>query len=286
MTNKSEDRTQSITNLAFADEAWHNTGRFRSVAAVTMKATEAMGIRDELVWCLEKSGIREFKWAKLRTAQYRFAALHLLDFIIDAILTNRIRVDVLLWDTEDSRHRIPGRCDVRNLRRMYYFLFRNVLLNRWPLHAVWAFYPDENSAVNWDSIGFYLEEVIDFESGELKAELDIPEIVQTRSESEPFIQICDLFAGLAVFSRASYEKLAQWLVASSSNVVAESGPIVVSNADRERFIVIKYLNNRCKHYKLGISLVKSRGLRSFNPEKPINFWWYEPQGDYDRAPTY
>jgi len=44
-------------------------------------------------------------------------------------------------------------------------------------------------------------------------------------------------------------------------------------------------NAACKSKKLGVSLKTHRGLRTLNPESPINFWWYEPQHDADRAPT-
>jgi len=36
---------------------------------------------------------------------------------------------------------------------------------------------------------------------------------------------------------------------------------------------------------MGVSLRKYKGLRTMKPSNPINFWWYEPQSDLDKAPT-
>ena len=38
-------------------------------------------------------------------------------------------------------------------------------------------------------------------------------------------------------------------------------------------------------HKLGVSLKTNNRLQTFNRNNPINFWNYEPQGDYDKAPV-
>ena len=56
----------------------------------------------------------------------------MVDFAIKAVLEKSIRIDSLMWDIDDSRHKISGRDDTANLCRMYHHLLRNVFLERWP----------------------------------------------------------------------------------------------------------------------------------------------------------
>lgn len=124
------------THVAYADEAGHNVGRYRSVAAVTLGVTDAERATRDLRRLLDQASIKEFKWAKLRTARDRFAALKMADYVLGMVASRALRVDVIIWDTHDSRHAVRNRNDVRNLRRMYYFLLANALGRRWPRECV------------------------------------------------------------------------------------------------------------------------------------------------------
>jgi hypothetical protein len=64
---------------------------------------------------LAESKVAEFKWQKLTSAKYRFAALKLIDTIFEAV-GQGLRTDVLVWDTRDRRHAVPGRDDDGQLR--------------------------------------------------------------------------------------------------------------------------------------------------------------------------
>ncbi|MDX1584062.1 MAG: DUF3800 domain-containing protein, partial [Thermoanaerobaculia bacterium] len=59
----------------------------------------------------------------------------------------------------------------------------------------------------------------------------------------------------------------------------------VSRADKHRFRLLRAFDEVCKEHDLGVSLRRYGGLRSFHPSNPIDFWWWEPQGSYDKAPT-
>jgi hypothetical protein len=41
---------------------------------------------------------------------------------------------------------------------------------------------------------------------------------------------------------------------------------------------------RCKKAKLGVSLKTFGGLKSPKATSALNFWWYEPQVEQDKAP--
>jgi hypothetical protein len=170
---------------------------------------------------------------------------------------------------------------------MYYFLYRNVFCNRWPKNAVWKLCPDENADVRFQNIGGYLSEIFDYVTGEPIADLIIKEIEEVQSHHEPLVQVADLFAGLAVYSRKSYDLFECWLKERDLGPdIAPTSGMNLSNSDRERCEVLADFDEHCKTKKIGVSLKRLRGLRTFNPTRPINFWWYEPQTDLDKAPIW
>lgn len=264
-------------HLAYADETHHNIGRYRGIGLITLASPEAGAIIQRLTQLLNDLAIREFKWGRLRSAKHRFAAMELLNYVIPLAVRGNLRVDVLSWDIEDSRHKVPGRDDLRNLQRMYYFLFRNVLSQRWPAKCVWQLCVDESTFAPWADLND-LRVLRDWETGQVTP-MNIAQICEVHSHAEPLIQIADLFAGIAVYSRSTFDKYSRWVAAPDSGL--HTG---LSAADWERFEVLRHLDTLCKRHKLGVSLKQNGGLRTFNPAKPVNFWWYEPQGEFDKAP--
>ena len=255
-----------------------------------MSVENAIQVNQELQQILQQSSVREFKWSNLRSARERFAALKIVEYIVQQACDSVLRVDVITWDIEDSRHKVAGRSDTRNLRRMYYFLFKNVLCKRWTQNFIWRICPDENSAEPWSHLG-YLNEVFDWNTHELIAEINIAEIIAGKSHESPLIQVADLLAGLAVYSRSSYTKFEEWSRQTSNenrNEMKSNGKPMqqLSRADHERCLILAQFDEQCKKYKMGVSLRRMRGLRTFNPVKPMNFWWYEPQTEEDIAPIW
>jgi len=286
-----------ITHIAYSDESYQTASRYRSTAVVTLRATDERAITQSLSEIIQGSGISEFKWEKLRQARERFAALKMLDKTIELATQKILRVDVLIWDTHDSRHQVPSRDDVPNLQSMYYHLFKNVLQRRWPSESTWRLHPDENTALDWATVkdfldaagfGFSIEGDL-LEGGfrlRLKRDFSVLEIVDACSAEMPLCQVADLFAGLGAFSHSAYDKYASWFHSQSGQMsLFGHQPCKVSNREQERFTVIKHLDEQCKKHKLGVGLKSSRGFRTYNPAHPINFWLYEPQHPNDKAPT-
>lgn len=267
-------------HFAYADETHHNIGRYRGIALLTLAAPTAAASTPELAQMLQTLGVQEFKWGRLRSAKHRFAAVELLNYAVERAVKGGWRVDVLTWDIEDSRHKVPGRNDLLNLRRMYYFIFKNVLCRRWPAESVWQLCVDENTFQASADLT-ELRAVRDWETGEVVAQVNFTEIRDVPSHVEPFIQVADLFAGLAVYSRAAHAKFMQW---RDTTPEGRRALPTLSAGDHERFVVLEHFDQLCKRHKLGVSLKRQRGLRTYNPAKPINFWWYEPQGEFDKAP--
>ncbi|MGA4645385.1 DUF3800 domain-containing protein [Limisphaera sp. 4302-co] len=288
-----------VTHIGFADESHWNKGRYRSLGLVTLPLNCLEFMESEVRRLLSESQVREFKWKKLTGAKERFAAEKLCKFAVEKACAGSFRVDVLVWDIEDSRHNIAGRDDIANLGRMYYHLLRNVLRARWPNDALWRLCPDEHTTQDWGTLQEHLEHISAgvevehslFTGGQfrirLRREFGIEEIQPVSSAAHPLIQLADLFAGLAVFSRDKFDDYKGWLQAASRQASLFSEGDTSANpsrSSRERFAVLKKFNELCKERKLGVSLKSKSGLWTPNPEKPINFWIYEPQHPEDKAP--
>jgi hypothetical protein len=274
----------TVTHVAYADETSYNKGRFPGIALISLPQSQSEQVNGEVAHILQQADVREFKWERLSSAKRRFAALHLIDYTIKKAADKVLRLDILTWDMQDARHHIPKLDKIANLQRMYYHLFRNVLRARWPDTAVWHLRPDEHSAMSWDDVYDYLdlhsvnwtvdsnEALIDF-----RREFHIQRITPCHSHLEPLIQLADLFAGLGSYSRACFDRFQTWQKTPDA--------VQLSHTDRERCHILAQLDQRCKQRRLGVSLQSHRGLRTLNPKKPLNFWWYMPQHAGDTAPT-
>lgn len=289
----------SITHVGFADESYWNKGRFRSLALVSTSVGLCSILEVEIRCFLDRAGVREFKWKNLDGARERFAADKLCEYAIKRALLGDLRVDVMVWDICDSRHKIHKRDDIANLARMYYHLFRNVLRKRWPDNAVWRLHPDEHSAIEWATIQNCLDNActtINVDRSLLtndemhiwvRQEFGIAEIKPVSSEAHPLLQLADLFAGMAVFSRDKYYEYERWLKAKSNQIPLLAESEVSSDLSRssmERFQVLERFDRFCKQRRLGVSLKSNQGLWTPDPKNPINFWLYEPQHPEDKAP--
>jgi len=288
------------SHVAYADESYYTNERFRSIAVVTFEYIN-IGLFSNLFGSLlEESNVSEFKWNKLRQARERLAAIKLIDECIELTISKQLRIDILIWDTHDTRHQVEGRDDIANLQRMYYHLFRNVLLKRWPSDSTWNLYPDENSALDWATVQDYLDTAglivevtpkLFYRSPfriRLSREFQILNINEVSSASEPISQIADLFAGIGAYSHSAYEKYRKWLSKKSGQLslgLFSQEALHLTNSERERFCIMKHLDDKCKSCKFRVSLRSAKGFKTFDPNYPINFWQYEPQHVEDKAPT-
>jgi len=292
--------TSSPDYIAYSDESYQTGSRYRSIAVITLDATNDNAITLSFSEILQDSGIREFKWERLRQARERFAALKMLDKTIQLSTQGSLRVDVLVWDIRDYRHQVPGRDDVANLQRMYYHLFKNVLQRRWPAGSTWRLCPDENTALDWATVHDYLDTAgveikvngnLFLGGFRLRLERDfrVLQISEVCSAETPLCQLADLFAGLGAFSYLAYDRYESWLSVQSGQMRLELGldnsNPELGKSDRERFVIMKHLDDECKKRKMRVGIRSSRGFKTYDPRLPINFWLYEPQHPDDKAPV-
>ncbi len=290
-----------VSHIAYSDESYYTHDRYRSVAVVTFESANKERFSNSFRQILDSSQVSEFKWNKLRQARERFAAIKLIDEVISLARRKLLRIDVLIWDTQDSRHQVEGRDDVANLQRMYYHLFKNVLKTRWPAQSTWHLFPDENSALNWQSVQDFLDtarlssqtsnSLFDYEpfNNRLSIDFQIIGITEISSEKEVICQVADLFAGIGAYSHSSFPKYLEWK--ERENVQMRLFPKTpaenqkFTNSEKERFIIMKHLDDSCKKNRFRVSLINRKGFKTFDPCFPINFWMYEPQNTKDKAPT-
>jgi hypothetical protein len=222
----------------------------------------------------------------------------LSEFTIENARRERIRVDSSIWDTQDARYNIIGRDDVANLQRMYYKLFKNVLINRWPNGSTWELFPDEHTEMDWENVHNFLgrAEISSkirrdlLTEGKFKIlirhEFKILKIQPVRSHENPLVQLADFFVGLGIYSKENFFRYKLWKRENHpQRTFFEPETEKFSNAEQERFTVLDNLNYLCKTFKLGVSLNREKCLKTFDPKRPINFWWYESQNEMDKAPT-
>ena len=215
-----------------------------------------------------------------------------MKFILANLHNHHIRIDTLIWDTHDSRHSIIGRDDIANFERMFFHLLGNAMKKR-KRGLKWHIRPDVRSGIDWDTVRDCLHfkgqrteiEHSIFETFILDEHYSVHTFKEAHSHEEPMIQVADLFSGISVFSKTSYDKYEAWKSQQNPGLFADEGPIAASNREKYRFELLEKLDAECKKLSLGVSLKNNRQLFTYNPENPINFWQYQPQGEYDKAPT-
>jgi hypothetical protein len=266
-------------------------------------------VLDELrtsVWKVKKQyGIRELKFAKIDRFDSRDykAAVSITALVIrDYCHLGKTRLDVMTWDTTDSRHAIPGRNDIENLARLYYHLLSDII-GRWST-GLWYVILDRDEKVDFNNLRNCLNSSssnmgpgqfpLITESISQLIDLDnVKGITEADSKEEPLLQVADLFAGIGRYSCERGDECCRWLATKNNPAqlmlqgLAE-GVQDVQNFSRSqecRFRLIDEINKVCKRFRLGVSLETENRLWTPSPLNPVNFWFYRPQGDYDRAPT-
>jgi hypothetical protein len=116
----------ALTHIAFSDESYYSAGRYRSIGLVTTKYSCCEKLKAGLEDILKQKHIRELKWQKLDANNDCQAALEFVECAVREACAGNIRIDVLIWDTTDSRHQVIGRDDIANMQKMYCYLFKNV----------------------------------------------------------------------------------------------------------------------------------------------------------------
>ncbi|QJR21983.1 hypothetical protein BREVNS_1233 [Brevinematales bacterium NS] len=286
--------------LIYSDESGLNE-RYRSLCAVSGKENDLDALRQCLFKILQSKNITELKFNEISGHVPKIECCK--DFLcvaIDFASRNKIRIDVLIWDIEDSRHKLRGRDDKENLERMYFHLLKHVV-ESWGIFD-FKFFPDEHSEFDYRKIANYLNltkyprqkpgDIPLLFRGE-RINFKVKEVKPQNSQREPLIQIADIFAG---FGRFSIQKSAEYTKWRSNSRKNENQDWLFSSDDmledpkenktlNQRFELIDFLSKKCKEKNISVSIKSNDYLKTYDSALQINFWHYEPQGEYDKAPT-
>lgn len=283
-----------MTFLAFTDESSTSGERYQSIAALSLPRDRHRQLDDAVASVLARAGVKEFKWHDLTGVKRGQCATDLIDVVLDGCDYAGVRVDIVIWDTQDTRHRVTQRDDNRNLERMFFHLLRLSMSKR--PSADWHIHPDERSGTDWITLQQCLASV-----GSWRRRFDATLLANAYEEylwrvktlspivsaTTPLCQVADLFAGMAAYSRRAMKRYREWERANSAQTdIFDSDPTgAETHRDRARFPVLRHLSEECRARKLGVSLRTHGFLLTRDPNKPINFWHYTPQHPADKAPT-
>jgi hypothetical protein len=282
--------------VAFSDECNWNKGRFKSLAMVSANESEAGVFSSRLKNEIDRACFTELHYSDIGTHRPKLElAKKFIDLALLAADTGKLRLDIIGWDIRDTRHDRPGRDDSANLKRMHYHLFKNVV-GKWGSQNRWTIYPDRHESIDWEAQRCWLDcavqkaercrSVLEFDSGAVFDPAIVDSVDPKDSRDEPLVQMADLFAGLAVFSRERYPQYQSYQdqLAQQASLFG-SATVAASRRDVARFELLTFLNSECKARRLGVSLKTNGRLETLSPKKPLNFWWYTPQNLGDLAPT-
>lgn len=296
---------KGIDLVAFCDASGVFAEHYQSIGVISGTTESLCKLRNDMLEILNDLGMSEIKFSsinKLDSREFKAARHFFIESINNYIRSRSVRADVLTWYTADSRHSTPRRDDIENLGRMYYHLLRNIA-RRWNITS-WSIYIDKdekvdfgvlreclNSRINQIDTGQFPEII---ESLEQLKELEVvKEITEVNSREEPLVQLADLFAGVARFSNEKGSECCGWLAIYGN---ADQEPLIdlnsvegnlteYSKSEECRYCLIGEIYELCRKHRLYISLKEEKRLQTKNPRSPLNFWNYEPQGDYDKAPV-
>ena len=89
-----------------------------------------------------------------------------------------------------------------------------------------------------------------------------------------------------MFSIKHYTKYLLWskIQEGQFDLFNEDVEEIFSNSEEFRFKFLNYFLSSTKNKKLGISFESNKRLQTPDPKNVINFWFYTPQHEKDKAP--
>lgn len=246
---------------------------------------------DDLLTVLEEYHIntKKFKLNQFNSMDKVNALEKFLKGIFNYMDNGFIHIHTIIWDIKDSRHDFVGRDDMENLSFMYYKLIKSFAEDKLKEGDILTIFPDRNNYLKWNKIeeilpndGVYNTEEHSFYTLH-KSKVFINE---SNTNENPLIQIADIFAGMARTSYIDYEKYEKWLNKSQQSLIPNEilYDANISVKEEHRFKIYKFIDIYSKHKSWTVSLKSNKGFSTFNKLKPLNFWFYRPQHEEDKAP--
>ncbi len=200
------------THVGFSDESHTDQVCWTSIGMVTMKNPSLAQMEKALCEQLQSTETKsEIKWTNTTKGWRSDAARVICYFVVKKAAKHELRIDTIMVD---KKYMINANRK-ENVSKIYYQLFKNVLEYRWGREHVWNLYPDKNKSIWWKEMKYFLErgseqwlKIID--GIELCKMFDVHHIRSMDSQSNIFLQVADIFVGMAIFSRSHYNKYEAW----------------------------------------------------------------------------
>lgn len=285
----------NTSHLAYSDESHYNVGQYRAIGMISMRAELAEELNRKIQILNQESDVKECKWYKLESAKNRFAIQKIIDLCLEYADIDRLRIDVLVWDSEDSRHKVIGRDENKNLMNLYIQLLKNVILRRWKGNGVWQLFPDQNSIIDWVHVRNILrkidiynddsESILDRTWNRFKSLHSIVSIEEADSKITGLCQAIDIFTGMSVFSFEKTKAYLEWCRKTSNQPPLFSlENIKLSNKDIEQSSMLNYFLEQAATKNIRFHFENNSGLVTKDPNQVVNVWFYTPQTLSDKAP--
>jgi hypothetical protein len=286
----------------YSDESGiHGSERYQAIGAFSGGAEDLTELEKAIAEMQVKHGVSNVSYKNISDSyDVQNAMREIIKVCLGQCVSAQVRLDIIIWDMQDKRHKIIGRDDNENLKRMYYRLLAQIMY-RWRVPRLISFYPDEKISINWsDDIQKFIttaRKIVDTQFhgitlGGNRRENKI-KFTETSEEvddnDEPLVQAADLIAGLVRKSYEEGESFERWASSADGNQqsLGFEAQVEVSNAQRSRFELMKKLRTTAKSHSLGLRFRENQRLETnkYHQSKPLNVWKFEHQDGHDQAPV-
>lgn len=143
--------------VLYCDDSGGEDDALRSAASVSGPARVLLALERELRRVLRAAGMKELKWAAVRTREPRLqAARAFLELAVLAAAAGALRIEVLLWRPAGQGKASRLKSEAQRLRPLYARLWR-AAAGSWP-PGRWSVFPDQRTGMRWQEQGPSLAE--------------------------------------------------------------------------------------------------------------------------------
>lgn len=280
--------------VIFSDESGQdNDNRYGAVCTLSGYRKNLIELHHNLEAIMIRYSKNEIKFKDVKGGLKLKIAKEFIAEGLNQIYSKSIKVHVLVWDKQDNRHNIQNRCDVENLKRMYYKVLKEVKKD-WNYINDWSFYPDELTSIDWyNDIVKYIENTKILNHSELFNSVssfkfpNYQRAVEKDSELMYNIQLTDLFAGIVRNSRQNSKEYISFTEANKNQIALQLfdvNSVSISSNLKPKLELMNYFKEESAKRKLGISFNTNKYFETFNKKNSIFIWHYQPKSEYDKAP--
>ena len=236
---------RDTTHIGFADEAYWNAGRFRSIACLSSRVADYDEIERRLcnARCVAGATASELKWNALTDHERRRDANSVLKTLVELVSEGKLRVDILVWD-----HNQISLNDEERLQRGYHSILRFTtsafLRESMEEATIWTYAIHSPGNGVLEGLGSQLNHEFS-----LAEEQIVIALRKAKSELNYTLQVSDIVAGLSAYSCEHAPDFQTWLDIGRPDTLETEAA-----SWENRFPIIAEFETVCRDAGLGIAL--------------------------------